>query len=63
VHILKYRKFFLNIRKKPFYCRIDNIYSRMPRKPTEAISIPGDIQNPIGHGPEQPALADPALTI
>jgi len=27
---------------------------------TRSISILGDIQNPAGHGPEQPALASPA---
>lgn len=24
--------------------------------------IPGDIQNPTGHSPEQPALVDPAFS-
>lgn len=59
-HTLKYRKFCLNIKKNPFsYCEGDLMLEQVSQK-VSGVSIHGDTQNPSGHGPGQPALADTA---
>jgi len=51
-HKLKHRKFHLNTRKNFFTLRV---------KKHCGFSFSGDIQNPPGCSPVQPALGEPAL--
>lgn len=52
-HKLKYKGFYLNIRKHFFSAHLTE---KWPREALESTSI----QNPSGHGPGKPALDDPA---
>lgn len=51
----------LKYKKKKNYSKGDQILEQVTRRGFK-VSIPGHIQNPIGQVPEQPALADPALS-
>ncbi|KAK4811097.1 hypothetical protein QYF61_016383 [Mycteria americana] len=59
-HKLKYRKFCLNIRKKTplFYCEGGQTLEQVAQRGC-GVSVLGDIKNPTGCGPEEPALVDP----
>ena len=59
-HNLKHRKFCLNLRKNFFTLRVTEHWNRMPREVVDSPSH-GDIQDPPGRGPVQPAVGDPAL--
>jgi len=59
-HELKQRKFHLNMRKNFFPLRVTEPWHSLPREVVESPSL-GDIQDPPGQGPVQPALGDPAL--
>jgi len=59
-HKPKQRKFQLNMRKH-FTLRVMEPWHRLPRKVVES-SLSGDIQDPPGRGPVQPAVGDPAST-
>ena len=56
-HKLKQRKFRLNMRKNFFPLRVMEHWNRLRREP---VSLSGDIQDPAGQGPVQPAVGDPA---
>jgi len=58
-HKLKHRKFRLNMRKNFFTLRMTEPWNRLPREGC-GVSFSGDIQDPPGQGPVQPALGDPA---
>ncbi|PKU45726.1 hypothetical protein llap_3960 [Limosa lapponica baueri] len=58
-HKLQHRKFHLNMRRNFFTLRVTEPWKRLPREVVESVS--GDIQNPPGHVPVQPALHGPAL--
>lgn len=47
-----------------FYNEMVKVIKQWNRLPKEAVaaSLVGEIQNLIGHSPEQPALAEPALS-
>lgn len=51
------RKFYLNIKRKPFYCKGGQAQNRLPRKGTEQ-----RYSKPSGHSPGQCALVGPALS-
>jgi len=59
-HKLKQRKFQLNMRKNFFPLRVTEHWHRLPREVVGSLSL-GDIQDPPGQGPVQPAVGDPAL--
>lgn len=68
-HKLKSRKFQLDIRKKKkqtkttYFSTVQVVkHWNSAAQRGYAISSFGDIQHPTGHVPEQPALADPALS-
>ncbi|PKU48910.1 mam domain-containing protein 2 [Limosa lapponica baueri] len=56
-HTVKCKKFHSNIRKKRVYCETLTQIAQQGF----GVSVCGHIQNPAGHGPGQPALADHAL--
>ncbi|KAK4825754.1 hypothetical protein QYF61_002237, partial [Mycteria americana] len=56
-HQLKCTKFRLNT-KRFFYCEGGTTLAQAAQRGC-GVSISGDIQSPTGHGPGQPALADP----
>ena len=58
-HKLKQRKLQLNTRKNFFPLRVTEPWPRLPRGGC-GVSFSGDIQDPPGRGPVQPALGDPA---
>jgi len=58
-HKLKQRKFHLNMRKNLFTLRVTEPWNKLPRK-GHGFSFSGDIQDPPGQGPVQPAVGDPA---
>jgi len=58
-HKLKYRKFHLNMRKNFFALRVTKPCHRLLREVVDS-AISGDIQDPPGQGPVQPAVANPA---
>jgi len=62
-HKVKHRKFHLNMRKNFFTLRGTEHWNRLCLNNQKGcgVSSSGDIQNPIGRGPVQPALGDPAL--
>lgn len=53
-HKLKYKKFYIQIRKNVFIVRVDKAGCGVP--------IFGDTQNSPGDAPGQPAIADTALS-
>ena len=53
-HKLKRRKFRLNMRKNFFPLRVTEHWHRLPQGGSE-VSFSGDIQDPPGQGPVQPA--------
>jgi len=55
-HKLNQRKLQLKMRKIFFTLRVMEPWPRLPREVVES----GDIQDPPGHSPVQPALGDPA---
>ncbi|KAK4828808.1 hypothetical protein QYF61_000865 [Mycteria americana] len=57
---LKYRKFYLNIRKKN-HCESGQILEQISQRGC-TVSLLGDFQNQTGHDPEQLALIHPALS-
>ncbi|KAK4829453.1 hypothetical protein QYF61_004671, partial [Mycteria americana] len=59
-HKWKYKKFHLSIRKSLFYCDGDRTLKWVAQRSCGACIL-GDIQNPTGHGPGQPAVVHPAL--
>ncbi|PKU48540.1 reverse hypothetical protein [Limosa lapponica baueri] len=59
-HKLEYRKFHLNMWRKFFILRVAEHWNRLPRR-GGGVSFSGDIQNPPGQVPVQPALGGPAL--
>ena len=48
-------------KKTLFYCDGDQTLEQITQRGC-GVFILGDIQNPAGHSPEQPALADPVLS-
>jgi len=58
-HKLNQRKFQLNMRKNFFTLRVTEPWPRLPREVVESPSL-GDVQDPPGQGPVQPAVGDPA---
>ena len=60
-HKLKHRKFQLNMRKNFFTLRVMEPWNRQAAQRGCGVSFSGDIQDPPGQGPLQPALGDPAL--
>jgi len=58
-HKLKHRKFCLNMRKSFFTLKVTEHWSWLPKGGCE-FSFSGDIQDPPGQGPVQPAVSDPA---
>ena len=59
-HKLKHKKFHLKMRNNFFTLRVTEHWSRLVQRRC-GISFSGDIQNPPGQGPVQPALDEPAL--
>jgi len=59
-HKLKHRKFCLNMRKEELYFEGDGALEQAAQRGC-GVSFSGDIQNPPGRGPLQPAVGDPAL--
>jgi len=59
-HKLKHRKFHVNMRKNFFYFGGDGALEQAAQRGCE-LSFSGDIQDPPGRGPVQPAVGDPAL--
>jgi len=59
-HKLKQRKFHLNMRKHFFTLEVDRALEQAALRGC-GFSFSGDIQNPPGGGPVQPAVGDPAL--
>jgi len=57
----KHRKFDLNRIKINFYYEGDETLEKVDHRHC-GVSILGDIQNPTGHGPEQHAVPDSALS-
>jgi len=57
-HKLKHRKFHLNRRKNFFTLRVTAL--EQAAQGGCGVSFSGDIQDPPGQGPVQPALGDPA---
>lgn len=57
-HILKYKKFCLNLRKNFFYCEGDQTLAEVAQRSCRV----GDIQNADRHCPGQPVLDDSALS-
>ena len=49
----------LKHKKKNLYCESGQTLSQVAHRGCGGSTL-GDIQNPTGHGPGQPALADPA---
>jgi len=58
-HKLRHRKFCLNMRKNFFPLRVTEPWNRLQQGGC-GISVSGDIQDPPGRGPVQPAVGDPA---
>jgi len=58
-HKLKHRKFRLNMRKNFFTLEGDGALEQAAQRGC-GVSFSGDIQDPPGQGPVQPALGDPA---
>ena len=58
-HKLKHRDFRLNMRKNFFPLRVTEHWNRLP-KGRCGFSFSGDIQDPPGRCPVQPAVGDPA---
>ncbi|GAB0208567.1 mitochondrial enolase superfamily member 1 [Grus japonensis] len=59
-HRLKHRKFHLNMRKKLLHFESDRALEQAAQRGC-GVSFSGDIQNPSGRNPVQPALGDPAV--
>lgn len=57
-HILRYKKFNLNVRKKPFDSEKDWTLAQVAQRPC---GVSGDAQNSPGHCHEQHVAADTAL--
>jgi len=55
---LKYRKFHVNIGKSTFHCEGGQMLEQVVQRCC-GVSMLGDIQKPMEHGPEQPAPAEP----
>jgi len=53
--VKKIREKILNIRKLFFYCEGDQTLTHITQRGGGQFVL-GDIQNPSGHGPEQPSL-------
>lgn len=60
--MLKYEKCQFNIKNSSFTMRVFECRNRLPKR-SGRVSILGDAQDPTGHGPGQPAIPDPALTV
>ena len=60
-HKLKYKKFHLNIRENLFSCEGDCTLEQVAARGC-GVSVLGDIKNPTGHGPGQPAVVDTTLS-
>lgn len=58
---LNYRKFYLSIKEKLFYCEGEQTLELVAQRDC-GVTIPGDTQNLTGHGCEQPVLAEPDLS-
>jgi len=56
---LKHRKFHLNMRKNCFTLRVMEHWKKVAQGGC-GFSFSGDVQNPPGQGPVQPAVGDPA---
>ncbi|KAK4817982.1 hypothetical protein QYF61_003635, partial [Mycteria americana] len=54
-HKLKHRRFPLNMREHCLHCEGDQALAQVAQRGC-GVSIPGDTQNPSGHGLGQPAL-------
>lgn len=54
------QEILLKHKKKLIYCESDQRVEQVTQRGS-VVFILGDIQNSAGHGPEQPALADPAF--
>ena len=54
---LRRRKFHLNARRHFFTCEGGQTLKQVAKRGCE-VPVCGDIQNLIGHGPGQPAVAD-----
>lgn len=57
---IKHRKFYLNLRKNFFTVRATEHWALTAQRDWGA-SISGNIQNPLGHNPVQPALSESVL--
>jgi len=60
-HKLQYSKFHLNIRKDFFHCEGGQTPEHSAHRDC-GVPASGSIQNLVGLGPDQSALADPALS-